>query len=303
MSNGNNGGQLRKELGDAYRRIAQRNVAAMRREDDGGLRESPRMLGDLRKMEMVGQLTTGLTQYFNNILTLIIGYGGYLQGGLDEKDPLRPYVHQILASSERAALLTRSLLAFCRKQVADPKPVGINEIVRRAGRLLGRIMGEGVEFRTSLCRAELTVMADAVQIEQVMMNLATNARDAMPHGGTLTVETRAVGVCHPLAEDGKNAGGCAMISFSDTGAGIDEHVRDRIFVPFYTTKEPGKAAGLGLSIVYGIIKQHNGSINVTSQPGRGTTLSIYLPLLGGMAAGERAREETAASMVGGARCP
>jgi len=281
MKNGNRKrDRFRKDLGRAYGRVLRKETGPVGGLIDGqAYSERAGTLGNLRKMEIVGQLAGSLAQYFNNILTLIIGYGSYLQVKLDEKDPLRPYVHQILLSSERAAILTRGLLAFTRKQVINPKPVGINDIIQRAGKLIRRIIGEGIDFRTSLSRTELTVFADAVQLEQVMMNLATNARDAMPGGGTLTVMTKILELGQARTDNGENAWKCAMISVSDTGSGMDEEVRERMFEPFFTTKEPAKATGLGLSIVYGIVKQHNGSINVTSDPGRGTKLSIYLPLL------------------------
>ncbi|MGD0232151.1 MAG: ATP-binding protein [Syntrophorhabdales bacterium] len=302
INNGNkNRDWLRRELGDAYRRIVDRAASPTGRQtDESSVREGTRMPGHLRRMENGGKLTGSLTQYFNNILTLIIGYGSYMQVSLDEKDPLRPYVHQILASSEKAALLTRSLLAFYGKQVANPKPVDVNEIIRRTGKLIGRIMGERIELRMSLSRSELTVLADPVQLEQVMMNLATNARDAMPGGGTLTIHTRVVKERRPAFGGDGNEGKCATISVSDTGSGIDERERENIFVPFYTTKEPGKVAGPGLSIVYGIIKQHKGSINVTSDPGRGTTLSIYLPML--VARAGEGHVETRASALRGTCC-
>jgi signal transduction histidine kinase len=232
-------------------------------------------------MELVGQFTGSIAQYFNNVLTLIIGYGSFLQTKLNEQDPLQPYVHQILASSERAALLTRSLLTFSRKQVISPRPVSVNEVIRRASKLIQRILGEGIEFKAKLSNIELPVSADPVQLEQVLMNLATNARDAMPDGGTLTVEAKLVEVGSGSQGYEKFDTGwrCAVISFSDTGVGIDKELKDRIFEPFFTTKEPGKGTGLGLSIVYGIIRRHNGSISVVSEPGKGSTFCIYLPVV------------------------
>ncbi len=272
--------QLKKELMGAYQRVLEaRNKCGPVRGDNADCRQGMSAVRHLRKMELVSQIGGALAQYFNNIFSVIIGYGSLLQTRLDEGDPLRPYVHQILASSERAALLTRSLLAFSRKQVINPKPVCINDVIRRAGRLIQRVIGDGIEFKTKLSRAELPVSADAVQLEQVMMNLATNARDAMPDGGTLTIETKMVEMTNKFLGRGPHAWKCVMITFSDTGTGMDAKTKERIFEPFYTTKEAGKATGLGLAVVYGIIKQHNGSINVTSDVGKGSKFSIYLPVL------------------------
>ncbi|OPY69750.1 MAG: Blue-light-activated protein [Syntrophorhabdaceae bacterium PtaU1.Bin034] len=282
MKNGNKKKeQLRRQLARAYERVAETEFVTSGKDgiEKDSLRESTRSMRSSRKMEIVSQLAETLAQYFNNILTLIIGYGTFLHTRLAESDPLRPYVRQILVSSERAALLTRSLLAYSRNQVMNPEPVGINEIVKRAGKLMQRIIGEGIEFKMNLSRIELPVSADPVQLEQVMMNLVTNARDAMPHGGILTIETKLVEMDNLSAANGGDPWKCAMISFSDTGTGMNSEVRQRIFEPFYTTKEPGTATGLGLSIVHGIVKQHNGCINVTTDPGKGTRLSIFLPLL------------------------
>ncbi len=271
--------QLKNELLDAYTRVLDARIdnpfPVFDEDGTGGAKAVRR----LRKMELVSQVGGMFAQYFNNIFSVIIGCGSLLQSKLDDGDPLKLYVHQILASSERAALLTRSLLAFSRKQVINPKPVCINEIIRKTGRLMQRVIGDGIEVRTRLSQGDLPVSADAVQLEQVMMNLATNARDAMPGGGTLTIETKMVEMANLAVGNGENASRCALISFSDTGAGMDEKTKEHIFEPFYTTKEAGKATGLGLAVVYGIIRQHNGSINVTSDVGKGSRFSIFLPVL------------------------
>ncbi len=234
-----------------------------------------------QKMEAVGRLAGGVAHDFNNILTAIIGYGNLLKTDIKEDDPLNNYVTQILNSSERAANLTRALLTFSRKQIISPKPVNINEIIRGIGRLLSRLIGEDIELSTPLTDKELTVMADATQIEQVLMNLATNARDAMPGGGTLVISTNMVTFDDEFvrAHGYGRIGDFALISVEDTGCGIDEKIKERIFEPFFTTKEIGKGTGLGLSMVYGIIKQHEGYINVYSDPDKGTTFKIYLPLI------------------------
>ena len=234
-----------------------------------------------QKMEAVGQLAGGIAHDFNNILTAMIGYGHLLKMKLKEEDPLRSYADHILSLSDRAANLTQSLLAFSRKQIMNPRPVNLNEIIKRIDHLLSRIIGEDIQLQTMLSEKDLIVMADPGQIEQVLMNLATNARDAMPEGGLLTIGTETVAIDHEFIKEhgfGKE-GEYALISLTDTGAGMDRETREKIFEPFFTTKEVGKGTGLGLSMVYGIIKQHEGYINVYSEPGRGTTFRIYLPLI------------------------
>jgi CheY-like chemotaxis protein/two-component sensor histidine kinase len=187
----------------------------------------------------------------------------------------------MLEAADRATSLTKSLLLFSRKQIAERKPVDLNEVVRKVEKFLGRVIGEDIERKTLLCDNPVPIRADGNQLEQVLMNLAVNARDAMPRGGVFTVKTEQI----DITEDFTNAHGYgktgpyAMITISDTGAGMDEVTQKRIFEPFYTTKEVGKGTGLGLAVVYGIIKQHDGFINVYSEPGRGTTFRIYLPLI------------------------
>ena len=234
-----------------------------------------------QKMEAVGQLAGGIAHDFNNILTAIIGYGTFLQMKMKEGEPLRHNVDQILASTERAAHLTQSLLAFSRKQIISPKPVDLNGIIRRVEKFLLRIIGEDVELRTEMAEEELTVMADSGQVEQVLMNLAANARDAMPEGGQLTIATgRLILDDQFIKAHGYGAPGpYALISLEDSGIGMDRKTQDKIFEPFFTTKEVGKGTGLGLSIVYGIVKQHSGYINVYSEPEKGTTFRIYLPIV------------------------
>lgn len=234
-----------------------------------------------QKMEAIGQLAGGVAHDFNNILTAITGFGNLVKMKMNSDDPLQNSMDQILAASERAAHLTQGLLAFSRKQVLLPKPVDLNIVVSSIEKLLRRLIGEDIELTLSLREQSLIVLADAGQIEQILMNLATNARDAMPRGGTLAVSTEI----RLLTEDfmgvhgyGK-AGRYALIMVSDTGSGIDEATRKRIFEPFFTTKEKGKGTGLGLSIAYGIVKQHEGFINVYSEPRKGTTFRIYLPLI------------------------
>ena len=234
-----------------------------------------------QKMEAIGTLAGGIAHDFNNILTAIIGYGSLLQMNMEAGDPKKIYADHILASSQKAAALTQSLLAFGRKQVIELKPRKVSEVIREAEELLKRLLTEDIEFRVVRGASDMVVKADITQIAQVLMNLVTNARDAMPKGGKLTLETKAVYLgnefiqVHGFGE----AGDYASISVTDTGIGIDSKTREKIFEPFFTTKEVGKGTGLGLSIVYGIIKQHNGYINVESEPGSGTTFVIYLPMV------------------------
>ena len=234
-----------------------------------------------QKMECLGSLAGGIAHDFNNILTAIIGYGNLLQMKMRPDDALRHNVEQILASANRAASLTQGLLAYSRKQVLNPQPVDLNEIIRKVDRLLVRLIGEDVELKTLLADKEISVLVDASQIEQVLMNLATNARDAMPHGGYLFIETELVEMDEDTAKahDFQKPGTYALIAVTDSGTGIDDKKRERIFEPFFTTKESEKGTGLGLALVYGITKQHEGSIHVYSEEGKGTTFKIYLPVV------------------------
>jgi len=234
-----------------------------------------------QKMEAVGQLAGGIAHDFNNILTAIIGFGTLLQMEIEKGHPLHSYVTQILTSANRAANLTQALLAFSRKQIISPKPVDLNEIIRGVKSILSRIIGEDIELSIFLIERDLIVMADTTQIEQVLMNFATNARDAMPNGGRLTISTYRVEIDNEFIKlhgYGK-PGPYALVSIEDTGYGIDEETKKRIFEPFFTTKEVGKGTGLGLSMAYGIINQHDGYINLYSQPGIGTTFHVYVPLI------------------------
>jgi len=200
---------------------------------------------------------------------------------MEPDNPLQNYTTQILNSAERAANLTRALLTFSRKQIISPKPVNINDLINGITRLLNRLIGEDIELITYLSEKDLTIMADSTQIEQVLMNLATNARDAMPDGGTLIIKTDLVvfDTEYIKVHGYGKPGGFALISVEDTGSGIDEKIKERIFEPFFTTKEVGKGTGLGLAMVYGIIRQHDGYINVYSVKDKGTTFKIYLPLI------------------------
>jgi len=234
-----------------------------------------------QKMEAVGHLAGGVAHDFNNILTAIIGYANMMRKKVLADEQLAFYASQILSAANRAARLTKSLLAFSRKQVIEPKPVDLNEIVRSVTKIAKRLIGEDIEFRTVLRDKSMNVLADSGQMEQVLLNLCTNARDAMPHGGQLIIETDLVEFDERSRQVNylDRAGRYGVICVSDTGAGMDEGTRKQIFEPFFTTKEVGKGTGLGLSIVYGIVKQHNGTINVYSEPEKGTTFKIYLPAI------------------------
>ena len=234
-----------------------------------------------QKMEAIGTLTGGIAHEFNNLLTTIIGYGKLLQEGINNEDPLQNYIDRLLGSSDRAANLIRSLLTFSREHNINLRPVKLNEIIKDVENLLVRVIEEHIELRTTFTGEDIVIMADSGQIEQVLINLATNARDAMPDGGCLNISTELVELdedflkIHNYGKSGKYA----LLSITDTGTGIDEKTREKIFEPFFTTKEVGEGTGLGLSMVYGIIKQHNGYINVDSEVGKGTTFKICLPVI------------------------
>ncbi len=232
-----------------------------------------------QKMESIGTLAGGVAHDFNNVLTTVMGYCSLIMMKAGDKHPYAGYVNQIMEAANRASALTQSLLAFSRKQAWDVKPVEINETIRGVEKLLRRIIGEDIELETLLGKERLVVMVGDGQISQLLMNLATNARDAMPDGGVLTIKTEAAHLSGGLVGtyEGKE-GTYAALEMSDTGAGMDERTKDQIFDPFFTTKEVGKGTGLGLSTVYGIVNQNKGYVNVSSVPGKGTTFTIYLPL-------------------------
>jgi len=232
-----------------------------------------------QKMESIGALAGGVAHDFNNILTVIIGNAALLQMNIKRESPLMTYLQQILDASERAAGLTRGLLAFSRKHAITLVPVDLNSVVQNIKKLLLMVIGEGHELTITPSSQKLTVLADVGQLEQVLMNLAVNAHDAVPEGGKITISTGSETLDFEAASAaGVLPGNYATIIFSDNGSGIAKENLERIFEPFFTTKAQGKGTGLGLSIVYGIVRQHNGHIKVYSEVGYGTTFRIYLPL-------------------------
>ncbi|OGU06593.1 MAG: calcium-binding protein [Geobacteraceae bacterium GWC2_58_44] len=240
-------------------------------------------LAQSQKMEAIGTLTGGIAHDFNNILTAIVGYATLIQMEIGNENPLHRKVSQILSASERAANLIHSLLAYSRKQPSKTACVGLNSIVAGIEPLLRRVIPENIEFVSRLAEADLTIMADSGQVEQVLMNLIVNARDAMCGGGEMRVATEPITLDRNFitTHGYGSAGSYALLTVSDSGVGMEEKTRNRIFEPFFTTKEVGKGTGLGLAMVYGIVKQHNGFINCYSEPGHGTVFRIYLPLADG----------------------
>lgn len=232
-----------------------------------------------QRLEVVGKLAGGVAHDFNNMLTAIVGYSQFALSRLASDDPVRKYVEEIKKAGDRAASLTRQLLAFSRKQILQPKTLNLNAVVTDMEKLLRRLIGEDIQLVTVLGENLGLIKVDPGQIEQVIMNLAVNARDAMPEGGKLTIETMNVELSETYARHylDVKAGPYVMLAVSDTGIGMEESVRAHVFEPFFTTKELGKGTGLGLATVFGIIKQSEGHIWVYSEPGMGTTFKIYLP--------------------------
>jgi nitrogen-specific signal transduction histidine kinase len=232
-----------------------------------------------QKMEAVGQLAGGVAHDFNNLLTAILGSADLLLMDLPQEDPRREDLTAIRDAGERAATLTRQLLAFSRRQVLQPRVIGLNQVVAGIGKLLPRIIGEDIQLDLTLAPDLWSVSADPGQIEQVILNLAVNARDAMPDGGRLTIATTnsvldaVFAARNPMVQPGSYV----RLSVTDTGQGMDEETLARVFEPFFTTKGPGKGTGLGLATVYGIVKQSGGYIFVRSRPAEGATFDVYLP--------------------------
>jgi signal transduction histidine kinase len=236
-------------------------------------------------MEAVGQLAGGIAHDFNNLLGVIMGYCDLLEGQIAPEDSKRRMVEHIHHAGTRAAALTQQLLAFSRRQVLRPLVLDLNRLVTGMETMLRRLIGERIEIATSLLPDLGRVKADPTQIEQTLMNLAVNARDAMPGGGTITIETANVELddSHAREHAEVKPGSYVMLAMSDTGVGMDSETLTHVFEPFFTTKQLGKGTGLGLSTVYGIVKQSGGYIYAYSEPGRGTTFKVYLPCVEGEA--------------------
>ena len=263
-------------------------------------RQLEQQLRQSQKMEAIGQLAGGVAHDFNNLLTAILGYSDLLATEVGEKSPLLESIDEIRKAGERAASLTRQLLAFSRRQVLEPKVLDLNALIVNLEKMLRRLIGEDVQLITVLDRAVGHVRADAGQIEQVILNLAVNARDAMPKGGTLTIETQDVELDEAYARNHVTVrpGSYVMLAVTDTGEGMSTETKSHLFEPFFTTKGQGKGTGLGLATVYGIVKQSGGYVWVYSELGRGTAFKVYLPRVEGTVEAIAARGPTSASLRG-----
>ena len=260
-----------------------------RRGAENALKDSEEKLRQAQKLESIGRLAGGVAHDFNNLLTAINGYSDMVLAAMEDENPLKGYLHEVRRSGERAAELTHQLLAYSRKQVLVPKLLNLNIVVDSMINMLRRLIGDNIDLVALPDPNPGLVKADPGQLEQVIMNLVVNAKDAMPEGGRISVETGmeildADSVAmHPIDKEiSINPGNYVVLTVSDTGTGMDEDTRGRIFEPFFTTKEVGRGTGLGLSMVYGFVKQSGGNITVSSIPGQGTTFRIYLPLAQGV---------------------
>ena len=270
---------LRDEQGNLLGAISVFRDTSLQKQAELELKASEAQLRQSQKMDAVGQLAGGIAHDFNNLLTAICGYGSFAHELLPPHHAARKDIEEILKAAERAATLTHQLLAFSRKQVLAPRRLDLNAALRASEQMLRRLIGENIELSVR-CGANLgRVVADSGQIDQVILNLALNARDAMPRGGRLTIQTSNFQVQTPPTRDELSAPAPAYtrLTVTDTGVGMSEAVQARIFEPFFTTKAPGKGTGLGLSTVYGIVQQSGGHITVSSREGVGTTFEVYLP--------------------------
>jgi two-component system cell cycle sensor histidine kinase/response regulator CckA len=269
-----------------------------RKEMEAALKARDLELQQAQKMEAIGQLAGGVAHDFNNLLSVIQGTADLILMDAEPGSAVRADVEEIRHAAEQGASVTRQLLAFSRKQRLEPAAVDLNAEIRRSEKMLRRLLGEDVRLETSLQDGIPPLFVDAGQMEQVILNLAVNARDAMPEGGRLLVTTRAVDDCPLLAAEHPDARGCVCLSVSDTGCGIDPEALPHIFEPFFTTKGPGQGTGLGLSTVYGIVRQSGGQVMVESVPGQGTTFRIFLPPAPGGTATQPAPQRPAEARAG-----
>jgi PAS domain S-box-containing protein len=274
-----NASPVRNSLGEIEKIVVVSRDITERKLAEEMLRQRDEQLRQAQKMEAVGRLSGGIAHDFNNLLGVIIGYSESLEQQLPPEDPLRKNAEQIRKAGERAAALTHQLLAFSRQQVLQPKILDLNAVVIDMGKMLRRLIGVDIELTTRLDSQLGRVKADQSQIEQVIVNLAVNARDAMPEGGSLVIETSNIDVDITIARSLPflRPGPHILLTVSDTGAGMDISTQRHIFEPFFTTKPPGKGTGLGLATVYGVVKQSGGVVGVDSKPGRGSTFKIFLP--------------------------
>jgi len=305
-------GEITMKRGDGSRFPAETSSAAFTGGD--GLRKTSMIIRDMtqqkkleehyrqsQKMEAVGQLAGGVAHDFNNILSIIAGYSQLILVKVEETDPVSGYVKETMKACNRAAVLTRSLLAFSRKQLVTLAVVDLSEAVKGFESFFRKLIREDIELKISCATESLNVLADRGQLEQVMMNLVTNARDAMPSSGRMSIETRPVTLDREFIEAHGygEVGAYALFSVSDNGVGMDLETQSRIFEPFFTTKEQGKGTGLGLSMAYGVVKKHDGFIDLCSEPGTGTTFKIYLPRVSATATADKKEPREAVALRGG----
>lgn len=280
------GGVLREYSKALFRKL-EKKMADLEKANRGleeRIEEQKRLEEQLRqaqKMEAIGRFSAGIAHDFNNILTVIMSFGSMLQVKLEGQKPLQDKLNHIMSAADRARHLTSSLLTFSSRKDIKLQPIDLNSTIVGVETFLRRVIGEDVQLVTNLADCKITVMADSGQLEQVLMNLAVNSRDAMPDGGSLTIATDIVTIDKQfvLTHGYGQPGQYAALSITDTGTGMDADTRQRVFEPFFTTKQLGQGTGLGLSIVYGIVQQYGGNICIESELGRGTTFRIFLPLL------------------------
>jgi len=274
------GSPVRNHKGEVEKIIAVSRDITERRQAEELLREREQQLRQAQKMEAVGRLSGGIAHDFNNLLGVIIGYSESIEHRLSAEDPLRKEAREIRKAGERAAALTHQLLAFSRQQVLQPKVLDLNAVVTDMSEMLRRLIGVNIELNTQLASQLGYVKADKGQIEQIIVNLAVNARDAMPDGGKLLIETSNVYLDEPSAQNLPflRSGSHVLLTVADSGIGMDQETLRHIFEPFFTTKGPGKGTGLGLATVYGVVKQSGGIVGVESEPGTGSKFKIFLPL-------------------------